>query len=217
MLISVFESVTKQGQFFGRYRPAQPILTARDRAVDSGEKRLEELRSENVALWAKHRWKLNKYSYMPSVRLMAETANLLDLYDYIYAATSRWVHFSPRTLLRMGWGDILERGSRKLKEGGAVSFTTKNFTQYYQEFNEFYGSFLFLTLTDQLGPELNLPPEAKGILEEVRQHIDDTLRWPEDLTYEEMNFKGPNMVHRILLHSADRIARGKADTPETPW
>ena len=47
-----------------------------------------------------NRWR--KHREWPSVREMAEPTGLLPLYDFLYAATSSFVHYSPNNLIRMG-------------------------------------------------------------------------------------------------------------------
>ncbi len=201
-MVSTFDSMTKQGRFFSRYRSHQPVLPGKGNQT-SAEDRLKQLKSENDVIKKKHGWQTSPFQELPSVRTMAIACNLLDIYDYIYAVTSKWVHFSPRTLVRMGWGDILDPGSSHLKEGGPLTFTTRHFAKYYYEFNSFYGSFLFLTFADQLGSELGLSPEIKRILNELRDCIDHIFRWPEDITYEEMNLPGPTFLQRLLSRPLD--------------
>jgi len=81
-----------------------------------------------------NRWK--KHREWPSVREMAEPGGLLPLYDFLYAATSSFVHFSPNNLIRMG--KVIGGGER-------MAFSTMNFSDYYSAFNRFYGLFLFIT------------------------------------------------------------------------
>jgi len=207
-MASLFDSMAKQSRFFEHYRPGQPILPGSGKQA-SVEVRLSELVTENTSLKRKHGWQSPPNAYLPSVRSMAKTSNLLDLYDFIYSMTSKWVHFSPRNLMRMGWGETQKDGGPDLKDGSPLSFTTRNFIQYYREFNEFYGSFLFVLFYDLLGDKFRWPTEANSILDDLRQHLDQKIRWPEDVTFEEMNIKSPSFLVRLLLHSAQRVGKGK--------
>jgi hypothetical protein len=135
---------------------------------------------------------------------MAKASSLAPLYSYIYAATSKWVHFSPHILLRMGWGGT----SDDVGDDTEWSFTTSNFGQYYTEFNQVYALMLLLHLVR--GPAANIiPSDAASTVEALQSHLDNPLRWPEDVTFEEMNLKGPGSLHRILLRAAHEI--GDAD------
>jgi hypothetical protein len=85
---------------------------------------------------------------------MAKSANLHALYSYLYSTASKWVHFSPQILLRMGWGgakdDVGDHTER--------TFTAANFSQYYVEFNKTYSLLLLLRLLR--GPAATLIPQA---------------------------------------------------------
>ncbi len=74
---------------------------ARYRATD-GQRR-EELKSLARQLgWPK---RSRKYGVEPSTWFVAVKTDSVDLYSFMYHATSRYVHFSPVELARQGWGD----------------------------------------------------------------------------------------------------------------
>lgn len=50
-------------------------------------------------------WPPNRRAPVPSTRWIAESVNELALYDYLYAASSRAVHFSAGEAVRRAWGD----------------------------------------------------------------------------------------------------------------
>ncbi len=73
---------------------------ARYRATD-GQRR-EELKSLGRQLsWPK---RSTKHGDAPSTWFVAMKTDSVDLYNFMYHATSRYVHFSPVELTRQGWG-----------------------------------------------------------------------------------------------------------------
>jgi hypothetical protein len=109
----------------------------------------------------------------------------------------KWVHFSPHVLLRMGWGGSKDDLSDETK----WDFTTQNFVQYYVDFNRVYA--LMLLLRALRGPAaLLLPTDVLPTIEALEAQLEHPLRWPEDVTFEEMNIKGPGTIIRILLRAA---------------
>jgi hypothetical protein len=128
---------------------------------------------------------------------MAKVAGMAPLYGYLYSATSRWVHFSPHLLLRMGWGGTPE----DTNEHTTWHFTTRNFAQYYAEFNRVYSLYLLIRLLRGPAGEL-LSAEAAHTVAELERQLTEVLRWPEVVTFEEMNLKGPHPLMRIAYKIA---------------
>ncbi|HYO07629.1 MAG TPA: DUF5677 domain-containing protein [Tepidisphaeraceae bacterium] len=190
MMKSVLELMQQQTLFFGKYRPSQPILEAKDvtAEVQALKQRLRGMRKGNR--WRKHReW--------PSVREMAEPTGLVPLYDFLYAATSSFVHFSPNNLLRMG----------KVAPGEErMHFSTSHFSDYYGHFNRFYGLFLFITFCTTFGATLGCRSEMKPPVERLMKHLDEELRWPELITMEEMNVPEVSQMLRLMAHKARKLA-----------
>ncbi|SRR5258708_5882935 len=165
------ESSIAQWKFFKENRPGQRLYYK-----DSFDQDLEQVRADLRKLLKEHPVK-NKAS-MPSVYYMADKVGMLPLYRYVYHATSQFVHFSPRLLLRMGWE-------------GPPRFTiaTANFGDYYHHFSVFYGTFLLIAIFEWLS-SVNSPavieknPSALTLL---KDYLHNTSRWPELVTFEEMN------------------------------
>jgi hypothetical protein len=179
------EALGAQAAFFKEERPWQPVLAANAAANDTGEKKLRQL-SRSFGWTGRPAW--------PSVWYMAKATSLTPLYSYLYSATSRWVHFSPQILMRMGWGSSPEKPSDQT----TWRFTTKNFSEYYSEFNRVYSAYLFLRLLR--GPLGGLrDPKMDALLDSLEGDLSEVIRWPELVTYEEMNLKGPSQVQRLLL------------------
>ncbi len=194
MMKSVLELMQQQTAFFGKYRPSQPILEAKDVSseVHALKQRLRAMRKGNR--WRKHReW--------PSVREMAEPTGLLPLYDFLYAATSNFVHFSPNNLIRMG--KVIGGGERMV-------FSTSHFSDYYTAFNRFYGLFLFVTYCTTFSATLGCKTDLKPPVEKLMKHLDEELRWPELVTMEEMNVPAVSEMLRLMAHKARKLATAPA-------
>jgi hypothetical protein len=197
MSLNLAEGIRAQSEFFADMRPWQPVVQPSKKNSDKEQ----ELR----ALSGKLGWKGRQP--WPTVWHMAKAASLHPLYSYLYSATSKWVHFSPHILLRMGWGgNTLD----DLGDHTEWTFTTANFAQYYVEFNQIYSLMLFLQLLR--GPASSLLPDsAQGTISALQSKLDEPLRWPEAVTFEELNLQGPKFVMRALYRAAHGVMVDTAD------
>jgi Family of unknown function (DUF5677) len=171
MLEETHESSIAQWNFFKDNHPAQRLYYK-----DSFEQETQQVRADLRKLMKGH--PVRKRASMPSVYYMADKVGMLPFYRYIYHATSQFVHFSPRLLLRMGWD-------------GPPRFTiaTANFGDYYHHFSVFYGTFLLTAIFEWLC-STNSPAitdRNPPVLILLRNFLHDTSRWPELVTFEEMN------------------------------
>lgn len=187
MSANIAEGLSAQKEFFNLNRPWQPIVEPPTQKTDT-EKKLRDL-SSKLGWTGKQAW--------PTVWYMAKATNLNSLYVYLYSSTSKWVHFSPQILLRMGWG-----GSRdNVGNHTDWKFTTKNFSQYYVEFNRVYSLMLLLKLFD--GPaESILPDITQKIISKLKEQLNDPIRWPETVTFEELNLESPSSLSRVFQRIA---------------
>ena len=191
MVKNVADGIAAQSIFFKSIRPWQPVLQPPPETSTDTETRLHTL-ARTLGWTGKQPW--------PSVWFMAKERSLAPLYSYIYAATSKWVHFSPQILLRMGWGGA----SDDVSDDTEWSFTTTNFARYYSEFNQVYALMLLLHLVR--GPAACIvPSDALSTISALKSHLDSSLRWPEDVTFEEMNLNSPGSFQRIALRAAHEI------------
>jgi hypothetical protein len=170
-----FRFVDKQLAFFSEYRPTQQVVGHSPSPMNSAAPtdRSKQLSAQIEAL---------RGAYGPArvnVRDMAQRSSLLHLYDYLYCATSSFVHFSPRNLHRMGWGDERAR---------VFEFSTRNFGDYYKDFCRFYGIFLFVTFCAMFGSMLSVRSEISERVEALMDDLTNVNRWPELVTFEEMNW-----------------------------
>jgi hypothetical protein len=167
----ICKSSISQWNFFKANRPNQKLYYKQDFQSEEREisEKLKTLLSANNVHVQKSR------NPLPTVRKMAEESNLLELYDYVYHATSSLVHFNPRILLRMGWGDLPN-----------VTFSVKNFGKYYKYFTCFYATYMFLQLC-QWSVSLGIVETTiVSKLDALAKLIQDEPRWPELVTAEEL-------------------------------
>lgn len=193
----LYRSAISQWDFFEANRPDQKLYYKED--FRSEEQKAKDqlknfLRNRNIQTQGR--------SSLPSVRKMADESNLLELYDYVYHATSSLVHFNPRVLLRMGWGDLPN-----------ITLSVKNFGKYYKHFTCFYGAYMFLQLCEwsvDLGiVEKTVAPK----LDIIAKLIQDEPHWPELVTFEEMNIGG---LTRILLYKSPSQVKTEAEKEAHP-
>ena len=123
------EGTIVQKSFFDENRPGQIILEIRD-----AQARVDSLSQQIKSILIKNGLKGDKE--FPSVAQMATDTKLIKLYNYMYYATSKTVHFEPGLLLRLGWSDSME--------SKIFTFSTKNFTRYHADFCSYYAAYLFI-------------------------------------------------------------------------
>lgn len=191
MLLLTIESAEAQGSFFEK----ENIIQLRYRHKHGAEE-VKAIQAELKKLW--HGKGFNKDTIFPSVSAMANDTRMVALYNFLYHATSRVVHFSPNVLFRMGWG----------KPGEDVTFNTKNFTQYYHEFTVYHGTYLLLKFIKESKKFLGLNREILDIAKALKKDFKAIHRCPEIITFEEMNVKPP-LVSSALLSAY--LAENKPD------
>ena len=181
----IAEGVNKQEAFFSDNRPRQPIFSyfgKDEHILKSSNNLLKNYRS-------KYKWGRK----LPTIIHMADSCSLRPLYDYLYSATSRYVHFSPHIFMRMGWGDSNTNDP-------SFRFSTTNFSKYYVEFSRFYGTFLFVKFWEAFGQHVKTPDITDNLVV-LRAYMEETPRWPEFVTFEELNQTPPNYDEIYALTS----------------
>ncbi len=186
----------RQDAFFAAVRPQQPVLRIKD--VDIGIARSE---ADARSIWSKHGWPNLSRGSMPPIRQIAEKQGLHQLavlYDYLYRLTSAAVHFNVQSLLRSGWG----------KQPNVV-FSTKNFDAYSAAYCSLYGAFLFCLYFEFFASVLRASPKTRVIVDNIREQVLLTPRWPEMVTFEEMNQTPPRggNVLQVLLTTFQAASR----------
>lgn len=136
---------------------------------------------------------------MPQTRQLAERTGVVILYDYYYRLTSKLVHFNPQVLLRSGWGDNLRH----------PHFSFNNFDQYYKEIAQTYGILLFCLFFEFFDDDLRAGDDVDHLVDQLRERILTQLRWPELVTWEEMNRRPPEdgklgrLMYALTLRHSD--------------
>jgi hypothetical protein len=182
--------VNAQVTFFAAARPWQPVVGTK--AIGTPDPSSELAKLAKQFAWPKGQW--------PTVRHMARSANLEYLYDYMYAATSEWVHFSPRMLLRMGWGNC---PNPEIIRDVDVEFSTSHFSGYYAAFAKTYSLYLLALGLRRLAPILD-PSFDLTVADGLDRELARSMRWPELITFEELNLKPPSTILSLLA----RVAHG---------
>ena len=193
MMSSTSQLIDKQTHFFRKSRPFQPVLTKSFDAaeLDKAKDRLTAI-GQSSNLWHTAR-------KLPPIEQMANTVKLKLFYDFIYRMTSRFVHFNVGVAVRTGWG-----GSPK-----AITFSSTNFCRYYLELNQIYGLYIFVTFCRTFRKDLALPDSFMKNVAAINSIIDNRLRWPEAVTFEELNQPNPNQLMRIVMRVAHLDSEGK--------
>ncbi len=187
MMHEVQDRTKIQETFFKKTRPQQPCL-----APNASAEQLADLENRVRQVWRAHGWSNMTKNVRPPTRQIAEKHGgevLAVLYDYLYRLTSDTVHFSVRGLLRMGWGNLPHS-----------KFSTTNLNMYYVTFVRIYGAFMFCSYFELLFRFLRPDKKTKLLVGEIRQSILKRPRWPEMITFEEMNVSPPKIsVMQIAL------------------
>lgn len=164
--------------------------------------KLKEIEKQIKEVFQKKFPKL-KCTPFPSVYFMAEQSGSLELYNYLYHATSTFVHFHPGNLLRMGWGDLPN-----------FQFSTSNFGKYYNYFTVFYSAVLFCNLCEWQIENGYLKGFDTTSMVAIRKILFDVSRHPEIVTFDEMNigafsrhmfYKSPELASKLKNEISDDL------------
>ena len=189
------ETLHNQEAFFETFRPFQPVL----RSANIASMDIQKVRHELRSFWRNNGWpNLNRDT--PPTREIAERSDpelLHVVYDFIYRIVSDAVHFNPRALLRTGWGNTLRE----------TTFSSRNMGDYYLAMCRVYGSYLFCLYFEFFGQFLRPNQEVKSTVRELRKHLLSLHRWPEMITFEEMNVDVPlpTLPSMLLYRMHDAI------------
>jgi hypothetical protein len=176
-----------QRAFFESNNPFQPVLgppKAEGTQLSSSLATRQALRE----FWAGQG---TKQKDGPTIKDMASEVGLTFTYDYIYFASSNFVHFNPQALLRMGWGD-LEQPFR---------FSVSHIRAYYKALASFYGAILFIGYHSAFWSS-QFRVSCERDVASLLDLIEEVPRWPEVITFEEMNKKPP--VY-LITHALRRV------------
>ena len=191
-----------QDAFFRSFRPQQPVLRLKD--VDT---LIASSEAAARAVWNANGWPNMRKGAMPAIRQIAEKQGLEQLavlYDYLYRLTSAGVHFSVQSLLRSGWGTTPK----------AFVFSAKNFHPYFEQYCSLYGAFLLCLYFEFFGSVLRPGSKERATIAEIRQQVLYAGRWPEMVTFEEMNQKPPEggEAFRMIVSALQVVSRRRLIT-----
>ena len=119
-----------------------------------------------------------KPEFLPSANFLARVTNEKELYDLIYHATSRTVHFTVSELLRRAWGDSKE-----------VTISSRHMHRYWSKFSLYWRCRLFFFTFVEIAQAF----ESQGV--PLPNFADETLF--ESLMKE---FAAPGMMPIITPH-----------------
>lgn len=188
MAHDVHSRISLQDKFFKEIHIHQPVLRIKDVA-----NQIATLESEIQQLWKRHGWNLTRGT-MPQTRQIADRQGqpvLASLYDYLYRSTSAAVHFNVQSLLRSGWGPSITE----------FTFSTRNFSRYFRSYTRIYGAFLFCVYFEFFARFLRPGPVVTRRVAKIRKELLLAPRWPEMVTFEEMNLEPPksNLILETLV------------------
>ena len=187
-LLELSKKSQQQNTFFKTFRPVQPVLPQ----INFNE---EKIRDRLRSFWRQNGWPNLHDREVPPVRQIAEKSEpgLLEVvYDFIYRLTSNMVHFDPQVLLRAGWGKIPE---------GPITFSYSHMGPYYLAVSRIYGSCLLCLYFEFFDKFLEPSQEEEKAVAELRRYLLVTCRWPEMVTFEEMNLPVPFAESNIILRA----------------
>lgn len=187
-LLELSKKSQQQNSFFKTFRPVQPVLPQ----MNFNE---EEIKDRLRLFWRQNGWPNLYGREVPPVRQIAEKSEpgLLEVvYDFIYRLTSNMVHFDPQVLLRAGWGKIPE---------GPITFSYSHMGPYYLAVSRIYGSCLLCLYFEFFDKFLGPSQEEEKAVAELRRYLLVACRWPEMVTFEEMNLPVPFAESNIILRA----------------
>ena len=186
------KGIDVQREFFEANNPLQPVLGG---GSDSGS---TSTRADQAKKDVKAFWTAAGHKRAPTVRDMAAKVGLDSTYEFIYFATSNFVHFNPSALLRMGWGGTT----------GPFTFSIENINAYYRNFASFYGAILFIGFEASFGLE-HFSEDVGGEVKRLIALVGEVQRWPEVITFEEMNMQPP---FYLMTHALREVMAGENDS-----
>ena len=185
---SLRRSILAQTRFFSKNNSVQPTLGG---LQDSKDQSSQILKKKNYlkSLWQKQN--LGRVE-SPNLRALSSKVGLKSTYYYVYHMSSNFVHFNPSHLLRLGWGP----------NEGPFSFSINHFSGYYSNVSRFLGAILFLGFCCLFSDKFN-NSFSEFFDRFITEKLESGIRWPEIITYEEMNIELPN----VIMQAANSMIR----------
>ena len=178
LLYECNKNIKSQHEFFKKEKPNSLYLKPSD-FLPSIKVNIDDL----VNFWKKNGYSNCEGSF-PSVFRIAKQNGLEHMYNFLYHATSKSVHHSAHYLYRMGFGN-------EKTQKDEFHFQVGNFKKYFFAFCQFYGIYLLCLYYKHLGVKIGIKECLSKEISLLLQMQED-MRWPEIVTFEEMNVKPPS-------------------------
>jgi hypothetical protein len=185
--LNIMEALSAQRAFFAANNPFQPVVGS-SMSQEKAEQSTGEARRALREFWKEAG---SQKRDGPTIRDMSAAVGLTSTYDYIYYVASNFVHFNPGNLLRSGWN----------RDDGPFVFSLRHRSPYYQALTSFYGCVLFIGYYSAFGSEY-FKNDWEHEITHLTKLIGDIQRWPELVTFEELNLSPPLY---FALHAARTV------------
>ena len=175
--LDVAEKLKYQQVFFKKFRPFQPTLSL------PKETDMKSLRGKVQSSWRKHGWPNLNQIRPPTQQIAAKSdPEVLDvLYEFLFRLTSSSVHFDSQTLLNSGWGNPKNEWK----------FSSSHMGLYWLSCSSLYGALIFCLYFEYFEQHLKPTEDIEIVISRLRKKIISIFRWPEMVTFEEMNVPVP--------------------------
>jgi hypothetical protein len=184
--LNLRQGILAQRNFFESNNPFQYVVGKRN-SMQESQAKYDDAKNALQEFWKTNGFPKNG----PTVKEMSEAVGLSTVYNYIYFAASNFVHFNPHALLRTGWGPM----------DGPFTFSIENFGGYYRDLAAVYGAILYLGFAVSFGSLLQKEEELRTGITEIESILVRTPRWPEIVTFEELNIPRPEYASSRLMHA----------------
>ena len=94
------------------------------------------------------------------------------------------------------------------------TFSVGHFTAYYVAFARIYGAFLFCVYFELFPNIVRSTKAAQKRIDAIRKELQSVVRWPEMITFEEMNVPVPDPG--ILINALGAVIAQESKTLLTP-
>ncbi|MCY4442449.1 MAG: DUF5677 domain-containing protein [Deltaproteobacteria bacterium] len=194
--LSTLDNVHTQTRFFALNNRLQPTLGGFKEST-AQKAAIKRASSAVLDVWKRLGLSSTGDRRPPTIRQLSHRVGLCTTYDYVYSLTSKFVHFSPAQLFRLGWGPM----------DGPFSFCVDSFEGYFSSLARFLGVLIFLGYCHLATEKFGLCI-ANRYADTIAKQLQSGFRWPEITTFEEMNQTAPDSIITRLLMTIVR-----EDTP----
>lgn len=178
MEIDYTKTFDVQQDFFGLLRPYQRVPLT--------ESKFNKMQSTLKHIWQQNGFPNQVKNVPPTEQIVnrlaeRESAFFKILYGFLYRTTSAGVHFNPRVLLRSVWGDPV----------GKATYSEHHMADYHLVFTKVYSALLLCLYFELFAQLLNTDSKIEELVSELRFVLMKEVRWPEPVTFEEIQLNVP--------------------------